>query len=389
MSATISSPGFERAHDRRAARSTDHKVQEVRIVSVVGARPQFIKAAPVCRALRDRHEEILVHSGQHYDYGMSDVFFEQLGVPAPDYSLGVGSASHGRQTGAMLGLLEELLEEVSPDAVLVYGDTNTTLAGALAAAKLRQPVVHVEAGLRSFNRAMPEEINRVLVDHVSSLLMCPTRGAADNLAAEGIRDGVHVVGDVMIDTTRFFASRLDAEEVLGRHGVREGEYFLATVHRAGNADDPARLRSILRGLDALDVPVLWPVHPRTAERMCRFGLESELAASRNVRALGPLPYGDTVALLGRARALLTDSGGMQKEAYHLGVPCVTLRDETEWVETVELGWNVLTGADPERIAKAAANCRRPEERPPVYGDGHAAERIVRAIEDGLAGDAAA
>jgi len=351
----------------------------MRIVSIVGARPQFIKAAPVSRALRQSHEEILVHSGQHYDAAMSDVFFEQLGLPQPDRELGIGSGPHGQQTGAMLSAIEELLLDVGPDAVLVYGDTNTTLAGGLAAAKLTIPVVHVEAGLRSFNRAMPEEINRVVVDHLSALLFCPTQVAADNLAAEGIREGVHVVGDVMMDTLRLFAETSLAADTRAAFGVMPGDYFLATVHRAGNTDDPASLAALIDGFSRVGAPVLWPVHPRTRARLAEFGMEAAVAVSGNIRVLDPLPYLETITLLRSARALLTDSGGMQKEAYFFGVPCVTLREETEWVETVDLGWNTLVGTDPALIAEAAAAAARPAERPPVYGDGHAADRIADVI----------
>lgn len=352
----------------------------MRVLSVVGARPQFIKAASVCRALRGRHEEILVHSGQHYDYGMSDVFFEQLGIPAPDYNLAVGSGGHGRQTGEMLGMLEELLLEREPDMVLVYGDTNTTLAAGLAAAKLDIPVAHVEAGLRSFNRAMPEEINRVLVDHISALLLCPTTAAVENLRAEGITEGVHLVGDVMLDTARYFAESVNAAPVLARYGVEPDGYFFATVHRAGNSDDPGKLAAIVSALAALDRPVIWAVHPRTRKNLQAFGLDAVVEASPSIIAIEPLPYTDTVALLCSASALLTDSGGMQKEAYFFGVPCVTMRDETEWVETVELGWNTLVGADTERILAAAQARTKPIARPSVYGDGHAADTIVDVIE---------
>ena len=359
----------------------------MRIVSIVGARPQFIKAAPVSRALRAQHKEILVHSGQHYDAAMSDVFFEQLGLPQPDRALGIGSGPHGQQTGAMLAAIEALVLETHPDAVLVYGDTNTTLAGGLAAAKLGVPVVHVEAGLRSFNRAMPEEINRVVVDHLSALLFCPTQVSADNLAAEGIRAGVHVVGDVMMDALRLFAETSPAGGAPAAFGVEEGGYFLATVHRASNTDDPAALDSLIDGLSRVGAPVLWAVHPRTRARLAEFGLEATVAAAGNVQVLDPLPYLETMALLRSARALLTDSGGMQKEAYFFGVPCVTLRDETEWVETVELGWNTLVGTDPVRIAAAAAVAgdptARPTSRPAVYGDGHAAERMAEIIGEVL------
>lgn len=280
----------------------------------------------------------------------------------------------------MLAAIEALLIDLAPDAVLVYGDTNTTLAGGLAAAKLGVPVVHVEAGLRSFNRAMPEEINRVVVDHLSELLFCPTQVAADNLAAEGIRKGVHVVGDVMLDTLRLFAGH----EAAGSHvpaafGVEPGRYHLATVHRAANADDPDALARLIEGFERIGEPVLWAVHPRTHARLAEFGLAPAVERAKNLRVLEPVPYLETIGLLRAAKTLLTDSGGMQKEAYFFGVPCVTLRDETEWVETVELGWNTLVGTDPDRIAQASLHPRRPSERPPVYGDGHAAERIADVI----------
>lgn len=355
--------------------------ERLRIVSVVGARPQFIKAAPLCRALRERHEEILVHSGQHFDHDMSDVFFEELGIPKPDYNLGVGGGGHGRMTGEMLGLLEELLLELSPDWVLIYGDTNTTLAAALAAAKLNLRVAHVEAGLRSFNRTMPEEINRVVADHVSSLLLCPTDAAVTNLAAEGITDGVVQVGDVMLDTARIVAERVSEPEVLAAYGVEHGGYYLATVHRPATSDDPERLGAVLRAFARLDKPVLFAVHPRTRKSMVESGLAEVAGGTRNIRAMPPIPYLETSALLRGAHKLLTDSGGMQKEAYFFGVPCVTLREETEWVETLQLGWNRLTGSDEERIVEAAlATANRTLDRPSVYGDGHAADRCVQALE---------
>jgi len=352
----------------------------MRVISVVGARPQFIKAAPVCKALRQSHEEILVHSGQHYDYAMSDVFFEQLGIPKPDFNLAVGSGSHGRQTGEMLGMLEELFLEKAPDVVLVYGDTNTTLAAGISAAKAGIPVAHVEAGLRSFNKSMPEEVNRVLVDHVSELLLCPTDAAVANLAAEGIVDGVELVGDVMLDTARFFSERSGSTDALERFGVREGEYFLATVHRAATSDSAQRLESIVRAFSRLDRPVLWAVHPRTAKNIEAFGLGEILERADHVRTVPPTSYIDTVALLRGAAGLLTDSGGMQKEAYFFEVPCVTLRDETEWVETVELGWNRLAGTDEDAIVAAASDLPRPSSHPDVYGHGHAADAIVAALE---------
>lgn len=352
----------------------------MKVLSVVGARPQFIKAAPVCRALRERHEEVLVHTGQHYDRVMSDVFFEELGIPAPDFNLGVGSGGHGEQTGAMLGAIERLLVDQRPDAVLVYGDTNTTLAGALAAAKLDIPVAHVEAGLRSFDRTMPEEINRVVTDHLSAVLLCPTKASVANLAAEGITEGVELVGDVMLDTARFFSELTAPGPVLERFRVAPGAYFLATVHRVANSDSPVHLAAIVEAFGRLEEPVVWLVHPRTAKNLAAFGLEERVAGLGNVRVSAPVSYGETVALLGNGKGLLTDSGGMQKEAYFLQVPCVTLRDETEWVETVETGWNTLAGADTARIVAAAGSLSRPGAHPDLYGDGHAAERVVEAIE---------
>jgi len=358
----------------------------MKVVSVVGARPQFIKAAAVCRALRENHEEILVHSGQHFDHEMSGVFFEELGIPAPAYNLGVGGGGHGRMTGEMLGLLEELLIETKPDWVLVYGDTNTTLAAGLAAAKLQIPVAHVEAGLRSFNREMPEEINRVLVDHLSSLLLCPTPTAVANLALEGVSAGVAQVGDVMLDTARFFAERVDAEAVAAAHHVEAGGYYLATVHRQATSDDPERLAEVVRAFSELGAPVVWPVHPRTRKNLERFGLDAVVAETPGIRIVEPLSYLDTNGLLRGAKALLTDSGGMQKEAYFFGVPCVTLREETEWVETVELGWNTLVGTSAQAILDAAASAHPGGKRPPVYGDGHAAEACVAELERAANGE---
>ncbi|MDA3937236.1 MAG: UDP-N-acetylglucosamine 2-epimerase (non-hydrolyzing) [Actinomycetota bacterium] len=351
----------------------------MKVISIVGARPQFIKAAPVCAALRTQHEELLVHSGQHYDYNMSDVFFEQLGIPRPDFNLGVGSGTHGQQTAEMLVLLEELFTEQKPDVVLVYGDTNTTLAGGLAAAKLNIPVAHVEAGLRSFNRTMPEEVNRVLVDHLSDILLCPTRTAVANLEAEGIADGVVLVGDVMLDTARHFADVAEAAEAVERMGLEPGGYYLATVHRAGNSDSETNLRAIVEAFASADKPVIWAIHPRTAKNIGTFGLQTRLDSADNIQTVPPVSYVETVGLLRNAAALLTDSGGMQKEAYFFGVPCVTLREETEWTETVELGWNRLVGADTARILDAIGSLEKPEAHPDVYGDGHAAEAILAAL----------
>jgi UDP-GlcNAc3NAcA epimerase len=354
----------------------------MKVVSVIGARPQFIKASPLSRALRVHHREMLVHTGQHYDYGMSDVFFEELGIPSPDYHLGIGSGPHGTQTGAMLGALEAVLQKESPDVVLVYGDTNSTLAGALAAAKLQLPVAHVEAGLRSFNRAMPEEINRVVADHLSTWLFAPSSAAVEHLRSEGIVAGVHLVGDVMMDAMEMHRERAEARPgALERFAVRAREYYVATVHRAENTDDPTRLQAIFHALGRLDLPVLLPLHPRTRKRMD----ELSISVGGNVRVLAPVGYLDMISVLGAAKCLLTDSGGMQKEAYYLGVRCVTMREETEWAETVAAGWNAVVGADAERIVAAArAEADQQLRRPPLYGDGKTAERIVDILSQPLA-----
>ncbi len=323
----------------------------MKIVTIVGARPQFIKAAPVSRELRKQHTEVLVHTGQHYDENMSAVFFRELEIPEPDCNLGIGSGSHGQQTGAMLGGIEAVLIAEQPDWVLVYGDTNSTLAGALAAAKLHIKVAHVEAGLRSFNRRMPEEVNRVLTDHVSDMLFCPTQTAVKNLAREGLTQGVHLVGDVMHEALLWAAERARTQSViLDRLVLMKKGFLLATVHRAENTDDPVRLRAIVEALVSLDDPIVFPIHPRTRKALDR--LEFPTLPSR-VKVIEPVGYLDMVHLEQSARTIMTDSGGIQKEAYWLGVPCVTLRDETEWVETVESGWNVLVGADTERIVGAA------------------------------------
>ncbi|HMA35646.1 MAG TPA: UDP-N-acetylglucosamine 2-epimerase (non-hydrolyzing) [Chloroflexia bacterium] len=349
----------------------------MKIVTVVGARPQFIKAAPLSRALRARPgvQEVLVHTGQHYDDAMSAVFFRELDLPAPDYNLGVGSGSHAQQTAAMLIALETLLGHETPAGLVIYGDTNSTLAAALAAAKLGVPIAHVEAGLRSYNRAMPEEINRVVADSLATLLFCPSPGAAQNLAREGITAGVHVVGDVMYDAVLQAAARAAttvAPDLLARLGLTPGGYLLATVHRAGNTDDPARLRAIVAALNALTEPVLFPVHPRTAKALAAL----PVALAPHIRRVPPVSYLEMIALEQHARLILTDSGGVQKEAYWLAVPCLTLREETEWVETVEQGWNRLVGADPAQIRAGVAGFRPAGVPPPLFGDGQAAAHIA-------------
>jgi len=350
----------------------------VKIVTVIGNRPQFVKAAAVSGPLREGHEELLVHTGQHYDDELSAIFVRELDMPAPDVELGLGGGSNTAQTARMLGALGDLLGDERPDAVLVYGDTNSTFAGALAAAQARIPVAHVEAGMRSFDRAMPEELNRVLTDHMSDLLLVPSQNAADNLAREGISgEAVQVVGDVMVDVARRLAPRARADDgPLIDAGVRAGEYVLVTAHRAGTVDDPARLQRLVELLLAVQLPVVLPLHPRTRTRLEAAGLLDHLQAGTTLLPpLGPLAF---TALLTRARAVLTDSGGVQKEAYLAGVPCVTLRDSTEWVETVAAGWNVLVDVDSD-AAQAALAQAPPAEQPQLYGDGHAADRVVAAM----------
>jgi UDP-GlcNAc3NAcA epimerase len=355
----------------------------VKIVTVVGARPQFIKAAAVSRVIRDeaadRLREVIVHTGQHFDDNMSKVFFDELSIPHPDYDLQISGGSHGEMTGRMLEALERVLVTERPDWVLVYGDTNSTLAGALAAVKLHLKVAHVEAGLRSFNRNMPEEINRVVTDRVSTLLLCPTDTAVTNLRNEGIVDGVHLCGDVMFDVSLFYRERArQRSTILARLEIGHRKFALATCHRAENTDDRRRLEAILGALQSIaaDLPVILPLHPRTRKTIHDAGLRGRLDG---ITVIEPQPFLDMIALEQSAALILTDSGGVQKEAFFFDVPCVTLRDETEWVETVVAGANVLAGADGGRIIAAARRALE-EGRPAVpvrpYGEGQAAHHIV-------------
>jgi UDP-GlcNAc3NAcA epimerase len=348
------------------------------ILHVVGARPHFPKLAPVSRALLARgHRETIVHTGQHYDLEMSDAFFNDLELPRPQHNLGIGSSSHGMQTGQMLVALEPVLLEVSPDVVLVYGDTNSTLAGAIAAAKLGIPVAHVEAGLRSYDKSMPEELNRILTDHSSTLLFCPTETATNNLAREGIVEGVHMIGDVMHDALlQALPLARERLEVLATLGVEPKKFVLATVHRAANTDDPARLSSICASLNSLDEFVVFPVHPRTKARIAELGV----SFGPHVRLVAPLSYLEMLAVEENARHVLTDSGGVQKEAFLLRTPCVTVREETEWPETLADGWNVLAGVEPRTILAALRRPQPVSTPAPVFGDGHAAEVIVSVLE---------
>ncbi len=351
----------------------------MKILTVVGNRPQFIKAAAVSGLLREQHEEVLVHTGQHYDDSLSKVFFSELGLAEPERELQIGGGSNTSQTARMLAALEPLLAEVEPDAVLVYGDTNSTLAGGLAAAQAGVAVVHIEAGMRSFDRTMPEELNRVLTDHLSDLLLCSSDIAAENLRNETVAGRVEVVGDVMVDVAlRGLPAARANVGIVASYGLSPGEYLLLTAHRAGNVDDPDRLRALVRLIAALPGPILFPVHPRTRARLHDSGLWRELERIEDLRLTEPLGYVELSALLCNARAVVTDSGGVQKEAYLAGVRCVTLRANTEWVETVSAGWNTLVDLD-SGAALAALEREPPAERPELYGDGHAAERCVAAI----------
>jgi UDP-GlcNAc3NAcA epimerase len=351
----------------------------VRVLTITGNRPQFVKASAVSPTLRRRADEVLVHTGQHYDDELSRVFFDELDVPRPEHELGIGGGSNTEQTARMLSALEPLLGEVGPDLVLVYGDTNSTLAGALVAAQAQVPLAHVEAGMRSFDRQMPEESNRVIADHLSSLLLCSSETAKRNLEREGVAGEVRVVGDVMVDVALLLQPRArERRETLTRYGVQAGRYLLATVHRAGNVDDPERLERLVELLVAMPGPLVLPLHPRTDARLHATGLDERLRAAPGVILTPPLGYLDFTALLCHARAVLTDSGGVQKEAYLAAVPCLTLRDTTEWVETVDLGWNVLVDLDPG-AARAALERPRPDEHPQLYGDGRAGERVVEAL----------
>ncbi len=356
-------------------------MKTLKAMTIVGARPEFIMTAPVSKAIRVRHIELLVHTGQHYDDNMSDIFFTELDLPKPDYNLGVGSGSHAQQTGQMMIALEAVMLSEKPDCVIVYGDTNSTIAGSLTAAKLNIPVAHIESGLRSFDRTMPEEINRILTDHISTILFAPTQVAVDNLRSEGIIDGVRMVGDVRVDIVLGTVARARNHRaaLLTQTRLTDGELFaLTTIHRASNTDDRARLTDILETLGSLDLPVVLPVHPRLRKMMGDFGL----SFSDNVRPIEPVGFLEMIALLDACEIVITDSGGLQKESYMLQRPTVTVRNTTEWVETVDSGWNRLCEPDPTafKAAVAAARGARPSLHPDFYGTFGVSERLVEALE---------
>lgn len=351
----------------------------MKIATIVGARPQFIKAAAVSRKIRNQFDEILVHTGQHYDYEMSEIFFRELDLPNPDYNLDIGSGNHGFQTGKMLERIEEVLLKENPGLVLIYGDTNSTLAGAISAAKLHIPVGHIEAGLRSFDRSMPEEINRIVADHVSTLLFCPTTSAVENLSHEGIHRGVILTGDVMTDVLyRHREIAISHSRIIGDLNLIREDYCLATIHRASNTDNPESLISILTAFKECGKKIVFAIHPRTRKKISEFGLQS--VVPDNVLLINPVGYLDMLALIINSSKIITDSGGLQKEAYILGKPCITLRDSTEWVETVDLGWNILVGTDLQKIVHAIHSFNPISSRKTIYGNGNAADAINEAIK---------
>ncbi len=349
----------------------------MKIAQIVGARPQFVKLAPLSQLIRQSHTEIIIHSGQHYDIQMNDVFFRDMQIPAPDYELNIGSGSQARQTAEMLGALETVLIDEKPDWVIVYGDTNTTLAGALAAAKLGLKTAHVEACLRSFNRSMPEEINRVVTDHVSDLLFCPTDTAMENARREGLLEKSFLVGDIMSDSLKLGLELAKGySEIMKELSLQPGTFALLTLHRPYNVDDPRSLELILRGLDSLNKKIVFPVHPRTRNVLA--GLDPE--SFKNLSFIEPLSYLDFISLMGAAEMILTDSGGIQKEAYIIGRPCVTLRSETEWTETVSSGWNLLLPIDSEGFPAAIENFTVPGAHPDLFG-ADVSKKILETLEN--------
>jgi len=351
----------------------------MKIASIVGARPNFIKAAPVSIEIRKEFEEILIHTGQHYNYEMDRVFFEELNIPEPDYHLGVGSGSQGYQTGKMIKRVEEVLMKENPDSVLVYGDTNTTLAGAIAASKLHIKIGHVEAGLRSYDKSMPEEINRILTDHCSDLLFCPTETAIRNLKKEGITKGIHLTGDVMVDALLRNKEIAKKTEIIEELGLKSKQYLLATIHRQNNTDDKENLSNIVDAFCEIGEEIIFPVHPRAEKYLKQYGFYERLKEKGHIKLIKPLGYFDFLKLMNHAKKILTDSGGVQKEAYILKVPCITLREKTEWIETVEDGWNVLVGTDKGKIIEMANRFEPKGKQRNVFGDGRASEKVVEVI----------
>jgi UDP-GlcNAc3NAcA epimerase len=351
----------------------------MKIVSIVGARPQFIKCAPVSKELRKNHHELLVHTGQHYDEEMSKLFFDELQIPKPEHNLGVGSGLHGKQTGEMLIEIEKILLDERPDVVLIYGDTNSTVAGALAAAKLHIAIGHVEAGLRSFDKSMPEEINRIVSDHVSDILFVPTITGVKNLKREGITNGVYHIGDVMYDALLNNIKIAEKKsDILKKLDLKKKEYLLATVHRPSNTDNKENLLSILEGFSEINEKIVFPIHPRTKKFIDNHNLKNKIG--KNILVIKPVGYLDFIMLEKNALKILTDSGGIQKEAYMLKVPCITLRENTEWVETVKDSWNILVGANKKKIVNATHNFLPKKKQKNYFGDGFASKKIKDILE---------
>ncbi|UBH23101.1 UDP-N-acetylglucosamine 2-epimerase (non-hydrolyzing) [Macrococcus armenti] len=353
----------------------------MKILTVAGTRPQLVKIGAVSRKLREKFTEVLVNTGQHYDYNMAGVFFDELKIPKPDYDLGVGSGSHGKQTGEMMIKLEEVFDIEKPDVVLVYGDTNSTLAGAIVAAKRLIPLIHIEAGLRSYNKAMPEEQNRILTDNLSDLLFIPSNIAMQNLHREGITEGIYNVGDVMMDAVLYNAQLAEERYNLSDYGLTPKQYILGTIHRAENTNDVNKLTAILKSFAKLDKIVYLPLHPRTKKLINEYGINDIVDASSNIKIVEPISYLEMLLLEKNAYAIVTDSGGVQKEAYFSKVPCITLRDQTEWTETIDLGWNKLLNPLNEDLSIALDNINTGEDIYDAYGDGSAADEIVRIIEE--------
>lgn len=353
----------------------------MKFLTIIGARPQFIKAAPLSRALRKNHREILVHTGQHYDYAMSQQFFKELHIPRPDHNLNVGSGLHGAQTAAMLAKLEPVVIKQKPDAIIIFGDTNSTLAGALIAAKLHIPLAHIEAGMRSFNRMMPEEVNRVVADHLSNMHFCSTKTALDNLKKEGITSGLYMVGDIMYDAMKDILPTKDqTAKMIKKLSLVPGDYLFVTIHRAENTDNQDNLSAIMEALISSGKKAVFPVHPRTEKKLKDLFLWDKLNRSENVLLIPPQGYRESLALQSAAYAVITDSGGIQKEAYLLKTPCLTVRHETEWVETLKTGWNHLVGPNKKRILKTLAGLKPPSAHPNLYGHGNTAQLIVKHLE---------
>ncbi len=348
-----------------------------KIITIIGARPQFIKAAPLSALLRKNFQEIIIHTGQHYDQNMSDIFFKELQIPTPDYNLNIGSSSHAKQTGEMLIAIEDILEKEKPDAVIVFGDTNSTMAGAISAAKLNIPVIHIEAGLRSFDNRMPEEINRIVTDKISSILFAPTKTAVKNLKNEGITDNVYLVGDIMYDSILKYIKIAESNSnILKALNINPKEYLFLTLHRASLTDNADFLKNLIKIIGSCKNNWIFPIHPRTKKYLQNYGLWDKIISINNLKIIDPVGYLDALMLIKNAAKVITDSGGIQKEAYLLNSPCITVRENTEWVETVKAGWNILTGYDKEKIIDAIKNFAPTSRQPNIFGDGNTAKKII-------------